>query len=144
MSPTREIDMIFFDIGGTLGEADPHTRTFVPYPSSAEMLHALREDLGLRIGIITTLGPILTNAEALELLRSAGLDVHLDPAAFVSDHDASAAKPHVETYQFAAAKSGVPIGRCLYVGENLLEILGAQAAGMKTVLKPCPPGRELP
>jgi FMN phosphatase YigB (HAD superfamily) len=38
----------------------------------------------------------------------------------------------------------VPVGRCLYVGENLVEVIGAIAAGMKAVLKPCPPGRELP
>jgi hypothetical protein len=32
---------------------------------------------------------------------------------------------------------------CLFVGEKLIEVLGALAASMKAVLKPCPPGREV-
>ena len=60
------------------------------------------------------------------------------------DHDAGVAKPgRVAIYQVAAQRVGVPIGRCLYVGENLIEVLGALAAGMKAILKPCPPGREV-
>ena len=55
-------------------------------------------------------------------------------------------RPHAgrNDYQFAAARLTVPPARCLYVGENLPEVLGALAAGMKAVLKPCPPGRDLP
>jgi FMN phosphatase YigB (HAD superfamily) len=54
------------------------------------------------------------------------------------------AKPHLAIYEFAAHKVGGPIENCLYVGENLIEIMGALAAGMQAVLKPCPPGRDLP
>jgi hypothetical protein len=39
---------------------------------------------------------------------------------------------------------GVPVKKCLYVGENLIEVIGALAAGLQAVLKPCPPGRDLP
>lgn len=35
------------------------------------------------------------------------------------------------------------VGRCLFVGENLIEVIGAIAAGMKAILGPCPPGRDL-
>jgi FMN phosphatase YigB (HAD superfamily) len=103
----------------------------------------MREVVGLRIGIITTLGPGLTNADGFVLLQGAGLAPFLDPQGFVSDHDAVVAKPHVAIYQVAAQCVGVPIGRCLYVGENLIEVLGALVAGMKAVLKPCPPGRDV-
>ena len=143
MASNRDIDVVFFDIGGTLGERDPTTGRFLPFPSSAGLLQAIREVVGLRIGIITTLGSGLTNAEGLALLRDAGLASFLDPQAFVSDHDAGVAKPHVAIYQIAAQRVGVPIGRCLYVGENLIEVLGALAAGMKTILKPCSPGRDM-
>jgi len=37
----------------------------------------------------------------------------------------------------------VPIELCLYAGENLIEVIGAIAAGMKAVLKPCPLRRDL-
>jgi FMN phosphatase YigB (HAD superfamily) len=143
MKNHQDIDVVFFDIGGTLGERHPTTGLFKSFPSSAGLLKAMREVVGLRIGAITTLGPGLTNTEGLALLQGAGLAQFLDPQGFVSDHDAGVAKPHVAIYQVAAQRVGVPIGRCLYVGENLSEVLGALVAGMKAVLKPSPPGREV-
>lgn len=143
MENNQDIDMVFFDIGGMLGERHPTTGLFKPLPSSADLLKAMREVVGLRIGVITTLWPGLTNTEGLALLQGAGLAQFLDPQGFVSDHDAGVAKPHVAIYQVAPQRVGVPIGRSLSVGENLIEVLGALAAGMKAVLKPCPPGREV-
>jgi FMN phosphatase YigB (HAD superfamily) len=143
MKNHQDIDVVFFDIGGTLGERHLTTGLFKSFPSSAGLLKAMREVVGLRIGVITTLGPGLTNTEGLALLQGAGLAQFLDPQGFVSDHDAGVAKPHVAIYQVAAQRVGVPIGRCLYVGENLSEVLGALVAGMKAVLKPSPPGREV-
>ncbi len=91
----------------------------------------------------TTLGGQLSDDQALSLLRDAKLDGFLDQLGFVSDNKAGTAKPNIAIYQFAAAQIGVPISRCLYVEENLTEVIGALAAGMKAVLKPCPPGRDL-
>ena len=45
-------------------------------------------------------------------------------------------------YSYAAEKLGVDAAECLFVGENLIEVLGAQSAGFRAELKPCPPGRE--
>jgi len=145
MSPDdRVIDFIFFDIGGTLGELAPATGDLVPFPSSAGLLTAVKAAIGVRVGVITTLGR-LSNAEGKALLEHAGLAGFLDPHGFVSEHDAGGtAKPAPAIYRFAAEAVGVPVGRCLFVGENLVEVLGAKAAGMQAVLKPCPPGRELP
>jgi HAD superfamily hydrolase (TIGR01509 family) len=139
----NEIEFVFFDIGGTLGERNATTNVFTPFPSSVGLLESLRNQLGLKIGIITTLGS-LTNAQGLALLQTAALAKFLNPNAFVSEHDAGVAKPDVKIYNFAAERVGVPISHCLFVGENLLEVIGAMTAGMKAVLKPCPPGRELP
>jgi HAD superfamily hydrolase (TIGR01509 family) len=86
----------------------------------------------------------LSNAEALDMLKQSGLSQFLDPQGFVSDHDAGVAKPNTEIYRLAAQRAGVEISRCLFVGENLVEVIGAIVAGMKVVLKPCPPGRDLP
>lgn len=143
MPAKREIDAIFFDIGGTLGEYEAETKKLVPYASSLGLLQALRDRVGLRVGVITTLGPDFTDADGLALLHGAGLDSFLDPQGFVSDHDAGVAKPDPAIYLFAAQRMNLPAGRCLFVGESLLEVLGALAAGMKAVLKPSPPGREL-
>jgi len=140
----KPIEFVFFDIGGTLGERDPATGKLIPFPSSAKLLTAVRDVIGLRIGIITTLGP-LSNSQGRALLEQAGLAGFLDPQGFVSEHDVGeVAKPNRVIYQFAVQKVGVPIEKCLYVGENLIEVIGALAAGRQAVLKPCPPGRELP
>ena len=50
------IDMIFFDIGGTLGDRDQTTGQLVPFPSTVGLLTAVRDKIKVRIGIITTLG----------------------------------------------------------------------------------------
>jgi FMN phosphatase YigB (HAD superfamily) len=126
------IDIVFFDIGGTLGTASGNTLT--PLPGSAQLLRDLRQLVGVRIGIITTLGTAFTNAQALMMLQRAGLGTFIDPQGFVSDHDANGtAKPRRAIYELAARKAGVPIERCLFVGENLTEVIGARAAGMQAL-----------
>ena len=137
------VQFVFFDIGGTLGDRDA-TGKLVPFPSTLTLLTKVKTEIGRRIGVITNLGG-LTNAQGRQLLADAGLLDFLDPNGFVSDNDTGGkAKPNAEIYQFAAAKVGVPIADCLFVGENLIEVIGAVAAGMPALLKPCPPGRELP
>jgi HAD superfamily hydrolase (TIGR01509 family) len=143
-STNKALEFIFFDIGGTLGERDSATGKLILFPSTTKLLAAVRNDIGLRIGVITTLGS-MSNSQGLALLAQAGLAGFLDPNGFVSEHDvAENAKPKSMIYQYAAQKVGVPIEKCLYIGENLIEVLGALAAGMQAVLKPCPPGRDLP
>jgi FMN phosphatase YigB (HAD superfamily) len=138
------VEFLFFDIGGTLGERNPTTGQLIPFPSTVKLLTAIRDEVGLRQGIITTLGP-LTNPQGRNLLVQAGLDGFFDPAGFVSEHDVNGrGKPDPAIYRFAAHAVNVPIDRCLYVGENLIEVIGALAAGMQAVLKPSPPGRDLP
>jgi len=147
MAPVNTaVDCAFFDIGGTLG--DPVTvagkLTLKLFPSTVGMLTAVRDSLRLRIGVITTLGT-LTNSQGRALLTDAGIAGFLDAQGFISEHDVGGVgKPNPAIYQFAAQQMGVPIERCLFVGENLIEVIGAMTAGMQAVLKPCPPGRDLP
>lgn len=145
MSDIAEIDCVFFDIGGTLGERNAATGEFRAYPSSAPLLRAMRERLGLRVGVITTLGADLDDDDGWALLRGAGLDAYLERVIFVSDHnDVGVSKPDPAIYALAARRAGLPTGRCPFVGENFIEVVGALTAGMKAILKPFPPGRELP
>ncbi len=144
MTPNKPLEFVFFDIGGTLGEPDPATGQLVPFASSRKLLKTVRGIFGLGVGVITSLGP-LSNAQGRALLEQAGLATFLDPQGFVSEHDNNEiAKPDPAIYQVAAERVSVPVDRCLYVGENLIEVLGAITAGMQALLKPCPPGRELP
>ena len=68
----RAIEVVFFDIGGTLGERDANTGEFRAYVSSANLLKKMR-DLGLRLGIITTLANQMSDDQARDTLRAAGL-----------------------------------------------------------------------
>ena len=134
---------VFIDIGGTLGDRDPKTGRFTVYPSSAQLLRSFRDELGLRIGVITTLGTV-TNVQARELLEEAGLAQYVDKAGLVSEHDTGGiAKPDPRIYVHAAGRFHLAPEDCLFLGENLLEVVGALSAGMKAVLKPSPPGREM-
>ena len=143
MSAKTHVRFVFFDIGGTLGDRDS-SGALVPFASTKRLLRDVQTLLGLPIGVITTLGS-LSNTDGLDLLDQAGLKAFLHPQGFVSEHDVhEKAKPRIEIYQFAAIKVGIPIEQCLFVGENLTEVMGALAAGMQALLKPSPPGRELP
>jgi len=136
------VRFVFFDIGGTLGDRNA-TGKLVPYPSTLRLMSDVRDLLGLPIGVITNLGS-LTNAEGLQLLADAGLRDFLHPNGFVSEHDvAEKGKPRPGIFLFAANKVQVPVENCLFVGENLTEVMGALTAGMQAILKPCPPGRDL-
>lgn len=135
----QPLRVAFFDIGNTLGRVDAAGR-LVPFGDSAALLRSMRDGLGLRVGVITNLPAGMTAADAGSLLDGAGLGAFLDPLGLVTNHDAGADKPLAAIYQFAAARVGVPIGRCLYVGEDPAEVAGAIAAGMQAVLKPAPPG----
>ena len=64
------------------------------------------------------------------MLAAAGLLPPLDGNAIVTSRDAGADKPAPQIYRFAAGQVGLPIGQCLYVGEDAGEVAGAQAAGM--------------
>ena len=126
---------VFFDIGDTLLRRDPTTDAWVPVPGIATVLRDARDLLGLKIGVITTLGT-LSNDDARALLDDAGLWSFITANGLISEHDADAAKPAPEIYRFAADRFGVPVGQCLYVGESLIEVIGALNAGMQAVLKP--------
>ena len=143
-TPEKSVDFVFFDIGETLGHRDPQTGLFRAFPDSIAILTGLRDAVGVRIGVITNLGTQISEKSVRTMLAGEGLATFLDPAGFISDQGADAekpagvGKPDVRIYQFAARQVNVPVGRCLYVGEDIVEVIGAQVAGMKAVLKPPP------
>ncbi len=143
------VEVIFFDIRDTLGEVDSPGH-LVPYrPSTEKLLSAMRDSLGLRIGLITNLPEGVDGRKMIDdavLSQNGGGDVRIgqfiDENALITNHEAGVDKPDPKIFRFAAEKMGVAPERCMFVGENLIEVLGARAAGMHAELKPCPPGRE--
>ena len=65
------------------------------------------------------------------LVRALGL---MPPAAALVCGDTTAhSKPHPEPLLEAARRLGVPAASCVYVGDDLRDVLAGRAAGMKTV-----------
>jgi hypothetical protein len=60
----------------------------------------------------------------------------------VTNKAAGVGKPDPAIYQFAAKALGVDPSECLFVGENMGEVIGARLAGMQAERKQCPPGRD--
>lgn len=100
-----------------------HTRLF---PGMPEVLDALEAD-GLRWGVVSNkierlVRPIL---EALGILDRALCAVGGDTTPF--------AKPHPEPLLHAARLASVPAHECIYVGDDLRDIVAGRAARMRTV-----------
>jgi hemerythrin-like domain-containing protein len=154
MADDGAVEVIFFDVRDTLGEVD-RPGHLVPYrPSTERLLKAMRNDVGLRIGLITNLPDDVDADAGRRMVSEAVLSESSDgdgrltigdlvePEGIVINHDVGVSKPDPRIYKAAAERMGTPVERCMFVGENLIEVLGARAAGMQTELKPCPPGRE--
>jgi HAD superfamily hydrolase (TIGR01509 family) len=138
----RQVEAVFFDIRDTLGVVDRRGHLLKYKPTTDQLLEAMKQVVGLRIGLITNLPENVSSTDGQEMVKEAGIWDFLDPQGWVTNHDAGVEKPKPEIFMFAARQLGLPPERCLFVGENLTEVIGAQAAGMRAVLKPFPPGRE--
>jgi len=98
---------------------------------------------GLRLGVITNGDGEQQRAKVVAL----GLGGRFE--AVIVSGDAGFAKPDARIFRLAAAAVGVPLGRCLFVGDNRAgDAVGAQAAGMVGVwlnrrAEPAPDGAVL-
>src|SRR5438552_3075871 len=99
------IDVVFFDVGGTLGAVDEHLNLQL-FASTKELLAMCRGALGLRLGVISNLPPGMTTERLRAILDGAGILPAFEAALVVSNADAGASKPSAAIYQFAAHKAG--------------------------------------
>ncbi len=124
-----------------------------------ELIEAAREqDRRLRVerrlfeGVETTLGrlrqaglrlAVLSDTESSEskvraMLAELGIEGFFD--AVITSLDIGAAKPEPTSYQAAADALGLDLARCAFVGHDMDELEGAQAAGLLTVAFNYAPG----
>jgi len=153
MQESKSIKVMFFDARDTLGEVD-RPGHLVPYRPSTEKLLLGVQALGLKMGVITNLPGDVTSDQGKDMVVSAVLSEdgashqsntigkYIDRNNVITNHEAGFDKPDPRIYRFAAERLGVAPEECIFLGENLIEVLGAKSAGMQTQLKPCPPGRE--
>jgi hypothetical protein len=143
------IRAVFFDARDTLGEVDRPGHLVAYRPSTEKLLSAMK-GLGHRLGVITNLPAELTAEQGKQMITGAALSESppltigdfIAAADIITNHEAGCNKPDPRIYTFAARRFDLPPQQCLFVGENLIEVLGARAAGMQAQLKPSPPGRE--
>lgn len=140
--PPRRV--IFFDIRNTLGVVDRPGHLVKFRPTTDYLLKMVRDKIGVPIGVITN---VPQGIDARRMLEDAGLLEYLDPNGIISTLDpdvleVNGQKPGGAIYHAAAKRMGVPIEDCIYVGENLVEQLGAWAAGMAMGNKNFPPGGD--
>ena len=93
----------------------------------AELLDAL-DARGLPWGIVTNKAARFTGP----VVAALGLDARA--RSIVSGDTTPHAKPHPAPLHHAAAELGVASARCVYVGDDLRDILAGNAAGMATLV----------
>jgi hemerythrin-like domain-containing protein/histidinol phosphatase-like enzyme len=139
----QPLKVVFVDIRDTLGYVDRPGHLVLFKPSTLQFLKSIKKDMGLRIGAITNLPANVSHDQGVQMLREAGVtDEFVATADIVSSHEANAEKPAPSIYQFACTKLNVAIDEAMFIGENLLEVIGAQAAGLNAMIKPFPPSRD--
>jgi hypothetical protein len=147
------IKAIFFDARDTLGEVtSPGNLT--PYRPSTEQLLETMQGLGVKLGVITNLPDDISDTQGRAMVTDAVLSQdpdtgqlrtigdYIDSDNVVSNHAAGANKPSPLIYRYAAERLGLKLDECMFVGENLPEVIGAIIAGMQAERKQCPPGRD--
>ncbi len=115
------VTYVFFDVGGTLGDVTVHGNTaqLALYPDTQRLLDTLRAMGSVKLGVISNVVPTMTSADLAHMLTTAGVGAYFAPNAIVASTSAGSAA-------------------CLFVGEDLAEIIGARVAGMQAQLKPRP------
>jgi len=138
MANPSPLKIVFFDVGGTLGEVETAdgTKRLRVFASTPALLTVMRQTLGLRIGVISNILEDMTTDDLRAMLAEAGLTAMLDDSCIVTNKDAHARKPCRKIYELAARRAGVAIEQCLYVGDEADQVEGAQKAGMAGLLNP--------
>lgn len=128
------LNVVFFDIGGTLGEVEPKALALQLFTDSTAILGSMRA-LGFRLGVITNVDDTVGKARVSEMLTAAGIAHYFESDGLVTSTEAGCLKPCADIYRYAANALSVPIERCIYVGEDPAQVAGAVGAGMHGVLK---------
>jgi len=128
------LNAVFFDIGGTLGTVDPASLKLELFDDTTAILSAMHA-LGLRLGVITNVAPSVDRDRVRTMLAEAQILDFFDEAGCITSTEAGSFKPSQDIFLFAADAIKLPIERCIYVGEDASQVVGAVVAGMQGILK---------
>ena len=96
------------------------------YPGVEELVAELSAS-GATIGVVTS----KRHVSATNTLRAAGLDGHLP--LLVAMEDTAVHKPNPAPLLLALQRLGVRAAECVYIGDAVVDVLAAKAAGMASI-----------
>lgn len=100
-----------------------------PIPGIEELFSAIT-NRNIPIGLVTSTHRRFIDLKLIPLERI-GLKEAID--AVIAIEDAPRKKPAPDPLIACARQIGVPIGQCVYIGDNRIDIQAGNAAGMKTI-----------
>jgi hemerythrin-like domain-containing protein len=139
---TLSVKTVLLDVRDTLGYVDRPGHLVLFKPSTRQFLQSLKNEMKVRIGIITNLPANVSHEQGVTMLKEAGILDYVDANDVVSSHEAGSEKPAAGIYQYACTKLNVRPEETMYISENFIEVVGAQAAGLSSMIKPFPPSRD--
>jgi 5-methylthioadenosine/S-adenosylhomocysteine deaminase len=128
--------VVFFDLLGTLVVRSAQGYARRP-EAGAWMLPAHR------LGVLCNADTYRSARDVQGILEQVGLYPSFDPDLLVMASNLPVSLPDPRAYAVAAALAGMPVDQCVYVSANSKLLVGAAAAGMRTVnagaAEPAPP-----
>jgi len=131
------VTVVFFDLGDTLVASD---RKWI---AGAKALLKDLHQAHLRLGIISNTDGLPDRAAILKLLPPDFNLSDFEDKLVIFSSEVGVAKPSRAIFDKAVAQIGQPASQCLFCGENVIETLMAQQAGMRA-LRVLPPPGDLP
>ncbi|NDZ17796.1 hypothetical protein C7T35_34435 [Variovorax sp. WS11] len=131
------IAVVFFDLGDTLVTSD---RKWI---AGAKALLKDLHQAQLRLGIISNTEGVPDRVAILKLLPTDFKLSAFEEKLVIFSSEVGAVKPSRAIFDKAVAQTGLPTSQCLFCGENVIETLMAQQAGLRA-LRVLPPPGDLP
>ena len=143
-----KIEVVFFDLGGTLGSpvfspAPIHLAGFQVFPFVPSLLQQLKER-GLEMGLISNTGED-TGTQVDQILQTAGILHFFEPPLRIYSRDVGLTKEDPEIFRLATTRAGFSGSprSCLFVGEDAGERHIAMEAGLRVSAHPLQALEEL-
>jgi len=133
-----ETNVVFFDLGDTLGTARFNATgglvAFDLFPLATEALAKMK--LQARLGVISNTPAEATLASMSALLAAARILTLFDPALLLFSSVEGMDKTQKALFKRAASRAAAAPKRCIFVGESDAERSVATSAGMKVAFHP--------
>lgn len=131
------VQVVFFDAGDTLvyrsATAAPTSR--FKWVTGAKAALSQLGAAGVRLGLLSN-APAMTRQQLQARLPADFRFDVFEPALVIISSEVGLEKPDPAIFALAVQRAGVPAAECLFCTEELLHVLAAQQAGMRSAWVP--------